>query len=917
MHLTYIYRYLFAMNRNLLLVRTLYTSTSGKYIKLKIRLDKAIQSGRFYTFSKQKQHSLLARLRKLFEKVKAYHTQLKLTGVGAAIALALSANPAQAQSTLGPFVQADNKNPLPPPYRIVKPRPAPVDIDNDGDLDVFVGDKYGNIHFFRNNAGEGNVRRFENMLADDNPAAEILIYGGDASPAFIDIDGDGDYDLLIGSALGNTHFFRNTGSRTAPVFTPVLDSTNPFNDVSGLTKYSSFGPANPTFVDLDKDTDLDLVIGSSTVSYGGFSIPSPIKYYENNNGTFTLVSNHPLFNNITYKNEVTTLFTDIDGDGDLDMFAGMSGHMETFINDGTNLYQQSGQWDSGTKTGNAFNNIFYGIYGRVAPAFVDLDDDGDLDFLIGRGGYQPLQYSDPILYVVNDGEFNLEVVEGLNTSPFDGVDVNQMARVTFADLDGDLDLDAIIGSKYQSDLIVYTNTDGDFIQDFSHPLTEFNLDFQSLPTFVDIDGDGDQDLFVGTYDPFSYSPRPFFFIRNSDGTFDEQEESPLPASLSFAFLDIDNDGDLDVFTTEDSSSPIRFYENTGSVTNPIFVPGTVPAPFDDLTSKYGSYVTATDFDHDGDIDMVVSVNNRLSDYIKTKFSFFENNGNETFTEIESPFDVMTTENDHISFADIDNDGDDDILLGFGADYYGGENGTFRYFENQNPQPVTSITTTTLTINGAEPVVLDPTLTIVDDDNDDIVLAAITIGDYIQGEEFLTFNTPPNGVTGLFDTQTGVLTFNGKATLAQYQALLRTVTYEFTGTLSTDAAPAQNGRKTDVAKTITFAVRDTDFTLTTVSIVNLNILSGPLGELRVFNAVSANGDALNSHFRIEGLATPNKVTIVNRWGDRVYEVSGYNSDDTSKRFEGKSDNGKDLPTGTYYYTIEVDGKKVTGFLSLKR
>lgn len=904
------------MNHNFRLLHTLYASTFGKYIKFKQRYDKAVLSGKFKKLSKAKQSLLISRLRKLYDRLKSLQAQLRLAGLGAAFSLSMAlTNSVSAQSTLGPFVRADEKNPLPPPHRIAKSRPAPVDIDNDGDLDVFVGDKYGNIHFFRNNAGEGKIKRFAKMLEDDNPANGIHISEGDASPAFIDIDGDGDFDLLIGSASGNTYFFRNTGSRTEPQFTAVTDSSNPFNDVTGLTKYSSFGPANPTFVDLDKDGDQDLVIGSSTVSYFGFYIASPIKYYENVAGTFTLTSNE-LFNTVTYEDKVTTVFKDIDGDGDLDMFAGMSGHMQTFINDGTNLIKQNGAWNAQTKTGNAFHDI-NDIYGKVAPAFVDFDDDGDLDFLIGYGGnYSTMDSSDPIMYVANNGDFALEAIEGLNTTPFDGVDVNQMARVTFADLDDDGDLDAIIGSKYYSDLIIYTNTDGEFIQDFSHPLSEFNLEFQSLPTFVDIDGDGDQDLFVGTDD---FYDNPFFF-RNNNDTF-ERDDSPLPQSgTSYAFLDIDKDGDLDALITDTSESPVKLYKNTGNRTNPSFtLVTTTPAPFNEITNKYRTYVTGVDFDHDGDIDIVLSENLRPSDYVKTKFRFVENNSNETFTVIESPFDVMTTEQDHIAFADIDDDGDDDIILGFGDDYYGGENGTFRYFENQNPHPVTSVVTTTLVITGSQRVVLDPTLTITDEDEDDIVLATITIGDYESGEEVLTFTASalPAGVTGEFNTQTGILTFGGKATLAQYQALLRTVAYEYTGVV-VNAQPVPNARKNDVSKTINFAVRDTDFTLTTVSVVNLTLLSDGLGEVRIYNAVSANGDNQNSHFRIEGLTAPNKVTIANRWGDQVYQVSNYETDDIGgKRFEGRSDNGKDLPTGTYFYTVEVNGKKLTGYLSLKR
>ena len=115
------------MNHNLLLLKNLYSSASGKYLKFKARLDKAIHSGRFYKLNKRKQSSLVSRLKKLYERLKSLQAQLRIAGAGAALALTLSvSNPAQAQSSLGPFTKNDAANPLPPPFMITHPRLAPV-----------------------------------------------------------------------------------------------------------------------------------------------------------------------------------------------------------------------------------------------------------------------------------------------------------------------------------------------------------------------------------------------------------------------------------------------------------------------------------------------------------------------------------------------------------------------------------------------------------------------------------------------------------------------------------------------------------------------------------------------------------------------------------------------------------------------
>ncbi len=96
----------------------------------------------------------------------------------------------------------------------------------------------------------------------------------------------------------------------------------------------------------------------------------------------------------------------------------------------------------------------------------------------------------------------------------------------------------------------------------------------------------------------------------------------------------------------------------------------------------------------------------------------------------------------------------------------------------------------------------------------------------------------------------------------------------------------------------------------------------VGEIVVYNAISPNNDDFNPIFLIQHIekledTRRNRVTIFNRWGDIVWD--GTNYDNTSTVFRGKSKNDDDLPTGTYFYKIEFDGKRPlqSGYLSLKR
>lgn len=139
-----------------------------------------------------------------------------------------------------------------------------VDIDNDGDLDVFIGDDYGSIRFYKNE-GTSQSPFFVEQTGAANPLNQF--YAGDfAKPAFADLDLDGDFDLVVGAEDGSFHYFENTGTADLPGFTVLTADQNPFDNFDAGTE------SKPAFADLDGDGDMDLIAGNES----GY-----IKYYQN------------------------------------------------------------------------------------------------------------------------------------------------------------------------------------------------------------------------------------------------------------------------------------------------------------------------------------------------------------------------------------------------------------------------------------------------------------------------------------------------------------------------------------------------------------------------------------------------------------------------------------------------------------
>ncbi len=156
---------------------------------------------------------------------------------------------AQAQITFGPL----QNNPFGLMDIGYNSSPEFADLDNDGDLDIMTDDGgyyYGDVVF----------GYFENIGSATTPIFNTVVYNpfsltGGSRPALADLDNDGDMDLMVVYTSGGIwkfKYFQNIGTADVPEFAAWV--WNPF----GLTGEAL---SSPTFVDLDNDGDMDLMGG--------------------------------------------------------------------------------------------------------------------------------------------------------------------------------------------------------------------------------------------------------------------------------------------------------------------------------------------------------------------------------------------------------------------------------------------------------------------------------------------------------------------------------------------------------------------------------------------------------------------------------------------------------------------------------
>ncbi|MCC6679494.1 MAG: VCBS repeat-containing protein [Phycisphaeraceae bacterium] len=359
-------------------------------------------------------------------------------------------------------------------------------------------------------------------LKYNNPGLVVDLHVGLWSyPVPCDFDGDGDNDLLVACPDKPTKavmYFENTeGDVLKPVFKAPVKVGPSMADIT-----PSYTPDGLRLLSRNKEI-LDL-------KQGGFEQTKTI---------YPTAEIHIPREKYTVR-ENQWSYVDYDGDGDLDLIAGVADWedygMQWSGAGWARAYGDNGVWtlgplhgyvylirNTGTKDEPTFDDPVkveagdgvVDVYGRPSPNFVDFDGDGDLDLLCG-------EFLDGFTYFKNVGTRTEPKYEAGRRLMHEGeqlaLDLEMIVPVAY-DWDKDGDYDLIVGDE-DGRVALVENT-GKFDENgtpvfnlpyyFQQEADDVYFGALTTPVCVDWDGDGDQDIIAGN------SAGYIAFIENLDG----------------------------------------------------------------------------------------------------------------------------------------------------------------------------------------------------------------------------------------------------------------------------------------------------------------------------------------------------------------------------------------------------------------
>ena len=419
------------------------------------------------------------------------------------------------------------------------------DYDHDDDIDLMASPQSPDVTLFEN-VSDSLILAVSQLLDDSS----VAVHGGQiVIPTIADIDADGWEDLFVGGVSGAVTYYRNLGLTDG---LPVYHlETNSFEDILIVWvpgRDDRHGANALEFYDIDDDEDLDLFWGDY-YQPGLFFLENFGTSSDPDIPDSLMIDSYPQNEPVSSAGFNVPRLIDLNSDGAAELFVGVqSGIYGTDFVDNFWYYDVTVEGDFGLVTKNYFEQI--DLISGTIPTLADMDSDGDLDLFVGNEfDASNSGWKGDVYFFENIGSAVSPQFELVDSSYFDEGMGNNMAPA-FGDLDGDGDFDALVGD-YNGEISFFLNDGSPTEPNFSYQgkFLEIDLAGRATPALGDVEGDGDLDLYVGDKNGSVHvwsnegDPANYNFMKISDDLFPGED---LGLEIALELADFDNDGDLDL-----------------------------------------------------------------------------------------------------------------------------------------------------------------------------------------------------------------------------------------------------------------------------------------------------------------------------------------------------------------------------------